>query len=43
MSCGAGHRCGLDRMLLWLWYNTFDKEEVKLPPPGLCICMCEGI
>ena len=19
MSCGAGHRCGLDPVLLWLW------------------------
>ena len=19
VSCGAGHRCGLDPMLLWLW------------------------
>ena len=21
MSCGVGHRCGLDRALLWLWYR----------------------
>ena len=21
MSCGVGHRCGLDLMLLWLWYR----------------------
>ena len=21
MSCGAGHRCGLDPALLWLWHR----------------------
>ena len=21
MSCGVGHRCGLDPMLLWLWHR----------------------
>ena len=21
MSCGVGHRCGLDLALLWLWYR----------------------
>jgi len=21
MSCGVGHRCGLDPVLLWLWYR----------------------
>ena len=21
MSCGVGHRCGLDPVLLWLWHR----------------------
>ena len=22
MGCGVGHRCGLDPVLLWLWYRS---------------------
>ena len=30
LSCGAGHRCGLDPVLLWLWH--------RFPSLGTSIC-----
>ena len=29
MSCGIGQRCGLDPMLLWLWYRPAAKALIK--------------
>ena len=30
MSCGAGHRCGLDLVFLWLWHRP---EAIALIKP----------
>jgi len=29
MSCGVGHRCGSDPMLLWLWYRPAAVATVQ--------------
>ena len=36
MSCGVGHRCGLDPALLWLWYRpaaTAPIQPLAWEPP----------
>ena len=30
MSCGVGHRCGLDPVLLWLWYRPAATAPIGL-------------
>ena len=30
MSCGAGHRCGSDPELLWLWHRPVAAALIKL-------------
>ena len=27
-SCGVGHRCSLDPVLLWLWYRPADTAPI---------------
>ena len=29
MSCGVGHRCGLDPMLLWLWHRPAAVDLIQ--------------
>ena len=29
MSCGVGHRCGLDSALLWLWYRLAATAPIR--------------
>ena len=29
MSCGVGHRCGLDLALLWLWYRLAAAAPIQ--------------
>ena len=29
MICGVGHRCGLDPMLLWLWYSPVAIAPIR--------------
>ena len=29
MSCGVGHRCGLDPMLLWLWHRPVAIAPIR--------------
>ena len=29
MSCGIGHRCGLDPMLLWLWFRLAVEALIR--------------
>ena len=29
MSCGSGHRCGLDPMLLWLWHRQVATALIR--------------
>ena len=29
MSCGVGHRCGLDPVLLWLWHKPVATAPVQ--------------
>ena len=29
MSCGMGHRHGLDMVLLWLWYRSAAQQKTK--------------
>ena len=29
MSCGAGHRCGLDLALLWLWHRSAATAPIR--------------
>ena len=29
MSCGVGHRCGLDPVLLWLWYRLAAAAPIR--------------
>ena len=29
MSCGVGHRCGLDPALLWLWHRPADIALIR--------------
>ena len=36
MSCGVGHRLGLDPMLLWLWHKlaaTAPTQPLACKPP----------
>jgi len=28
MTCGAGSRCGLDPVLLWLWYGPVAADVI---------------
>ena len=30
MSCGVGHRCGLDLVLLWLWCGLAAVAPIRL-------------
>ena len=32
MSCGVGHKCGLDLVLLWLWYRPAAAALAWEPP-----------
>ena len=29
MSCGVGHRCGLDPVLLWFWHRLVAKAPIR--------------
>jgi len=29
MSCGVGHRCGSDPMLLWLWHRLTATAPIR--------------
>ena len=29
MSCGVGHRCGLDLVLLWLWHRSAAVAPIR--------------
>ena len=29
MSCGVGHRCGLDSLLLWLWCRPAVTAQIQ--------------
>ena len=29
MSCGVGHRCGLDPLLLWLWHRLVATAPIR--------------
>ena len=29
MSCGVGHRCGLDPLLLWLWCRPVATAQIR--------------
>ena len=29
LSCGVGHRCGSDLMLLWLWYRVAAASPIR--------------
>ena len=29
MSCGVGHRCGSDPLLLWLWYRRTATAAIR--------------
>ena len=29
MSCGVGRRCGLDPVLLWLWYGPAATAQIR--------------
>ena len=45
MSCGIGHRCGLDLVLLWLWHSTAAAvasscSSEMTPSLGTFICLC---
>ena len=31
MSCGVGHRCGLDLALLWLWHRPVASALIRPP------------
>ena len=31
MSCGVGHRCGWDLVLLWLWCNVSYSSDLIRP------------
>ena len=31
VSCGVGHRCGLDLVLLWLWHRLIQPPARELP------------
>ena len=38
MSCGIGHRHGLDAVLLWLWYRLAAVAPILPPSLGTSIC-----
>ena len=40
MSCGVGHRCGSDRVLLWLWHRLAAVALIQ--PLSLGTSMCAG-
>ena len=48
MSCGVGHRCGLDRTLLWLWCRPAAVAPIRplaWEPPyamGVALKMTKG-
>ena len=29
VSCGVGHRCGLDPVLLWLWHRSAAAARIQ--------------
>ena len=31
MSCGVGRRCGLDPILLWLWFGPVSTAPIQPP------------
>ena len=42
VSCGAGHRCGSDPALLWLWYRLVATALIPLawePPYAECAAL----
>ena len=38
MSCGVGHRLGLDMVLLWLWCRLVAAASYSTPILGTSIC-----
>ena len=39
MSCGVGHRLGLDLVLLWLWHRPAAVALIRPPILGTYICL----
>ena len=43
MSCGVGHRCGLDPELLWLWHRLMATAPIGPlawePPYTECVAL----
>ena len=43
MSCGVGHRCGLDLVLLWLWRRSAAVALIRPlawePQRAICVAL----